>query len=307
VVAELPAEHADFCTIKGSDFGPGRRAALKYVADLVLGHFLRARKAPSSWEITMTFPRRRFLHIAAGAGALPLISRIAWAESYPTRPIHLIVGFTPGAAADVTGRLLGESMGPLLGQQIAVENKPGGGSSIAADYVAHAANDGYTLFLATLSIIVNQIINPNAAFDMQRDLAPIALLSRGAVVLVVNPDSDIHSVADLIALAKAKPGQVAKHCGWVGQTGASDSPLGGWNFGFGNGPHRSNATSPFVQMGRPVSAARFEGASGWQTHRSPAGLSPPKSRCTWSRSPANGRMTLAVRCRTGIARSWLGN
>jgi tripartite-type tricarboxylate transporter receptor subunit TctC len=77
-------------------------------------------------------------------------------------------------------------MGPLLGQQIAVENKPGGGSSIAADYVAHAAKDGYTLFLATLSIIVNQIINPNPAFDMKRDLAPIALLSQGAVVLVVN-------------------------------------------------------------------------------------------------------------------------
>jgi tripartite-type tricarboxylate transporter receptor subunit TctC len=75
-------------------------------------------------------------------------------------------------------------MGPLLGQQIAVENKPGGGSSIAADYVAHAAKDGYTLFLATLSIIVNQIINPNP--DMKRDLAPIALLSQGAVVLVVN-------------------------------------------------------------------------------------------------------------------------
>ncbi|MGD0149204.1 MAG: tripartite tricarboxylate transporter substrate-binding protein, partial [Xanthobacteraceae bacterium] len=149
----------------------------------------------------MKLPRRRFLHLAAGAGALPAVSRLAWAEDYPTRPIHLIVGFTPGAAADVTARLLGESMGPLLGQQIAVENKPGGGSSIAADYVAHAAKDGYTLFLATLSIIINQIINPNAAFDMQRDLAPIALLSQGAVVLVVNPDSDIHSVADLIALA----------------------------------------------------------------------------------------------------------
>jgi tripartite-type tricarboxylate transporter receptor subunit TctC len=132
----------------------------------------------------MKLPRREFLHLAAGAGALPAVSRFAWAESYPSRPIHLIVGFTPGAAADVTARLLGESMGPLLGQQIAVENKPGGGSSIAADYVAHAAKDGYTLFLATLSIIINQIINPNPAFDMTRDLAPIALLSSGAVVLV---------------------------------------------------------------------------------------------------------------------------
>jgi tripartite-type tricarboxylate transporter receptor subunit TctC len=156
----------------------------------------------------MTLPRRRFLHLAAGAGALPAVSRLAWAQTYPSRPIHIIVGFTPGAAADVTARVLGESMGPLIGQQIVVENKPGGGSSIAADYVAHAAKDGYTLFLATLSIIINQIINPNPAFDLQRDLAPIALLSSGAVVLVTNPDSGVHSVAELIALAKSKPGQV---------------------------------------------------------------------------------------------------
>ena len=156
----------------------------------------------------MTLRRRQFLQLAAGVNVLPAVSRLAWAETYPARPIHLIVGFTPGAAADVTARLLGEGMGQLLGQQIAVENKPGGGSSIAADYVAHAAKDGYTLYLATLSIIINQIINPNPNFDMARDLAPIALLSQGAIVLVVNPDSNIHSVADLIALAKAKPGQV---------------------------------------------------------------------------------------------------
>ena len=81
----------------------------------------------------MKFRRRQFLQLAAGASALPAVSHFAWAQDYPTRPIHLIVGFTPGAAADVTARILGESMGPLLGQQIAVENKPGGGSSIAAD------------------------------------------------------------------------------------------------------------------------------------------------------------------------------
>ncbi len=156
----------------------------------------------------MNLLRRQFLHLAAGASVLPAVSRIARAEDYPTRPIHMVIGFTPGAAADVTARLLGDSMGPLLGQQIVVENKPGGGSSIAAEYVAHATKDGYTLYLATLSIIINQIINPNRNFDLQKDLAPIALVSSGAVVLVVNPDSNIHSVADLIALAKSKPGQV---------------------------------------------------------------------------------------------------
>jgi tripartite-type tricarboxylate transporter receptor subunit TctC len=96
----------------------------------------------------------------------------------------------------------------MLGQQIVVENRPGAGSSIAAEYVARAANDGYTLFLATLSIITNQIINPNASLDLTRDFAPIALLESGAVILVVNPESNIHSVAELVALAKTKPGQV---------------------------------------------------------------------------------------------------
>jgi len=146
--------------------------------------------------------RRQFLRLAASGAALPVMRRVAIAQdAYPSRPIHIVVGFTPGAAADVTGRLLADGMGRLVGQQIVVENKPG------AD-VAHAAKDGYTLFLATLSIISNQIINPNPAFDLTRDLTPIALLSSGAVVLVVNPELNIHSVAELIALAKSKPGEV---------------------------------------------------------------------------------------------------
>ena len=157
----------------------------------------------------MKLPRRTFLHIAAGITALPTLPRIAIAqEAYPSRPIYVIVGFTAGAASDVTARLLGDGMGRILGQQIVVQDKPGAGSSIAAEYVAHAAKDGYTLFLATLSIIANQIVNPNPAFDLTRDLAPIALLASGAVVLVVNPEINVHSVAELIALARSKPGEV---------------------------------------------------------------------------------------------------
>jgi tripartite-type tricarboxylate transporter receptor subunit TctC len=150
---------------------------------------------------------RRTLCVLGLAAILP--PHFAWAvDAYPSRPIHVIVGFTPGAAADITARVLGESIGPILGQQIVVENKPGAGSSIAAAYVGHETKDGYTLFLATLSIIVNQIINPNPSFDLVRDLAPIALLASVPVILVVNPDSDVRSVADLIALAKSKPDQV---------------------------------------------------------------------------------------------------
>jgi tripartite-type tricarboxylate transporter receptor subunit TctC len=157
----------------------------------------------------MKIVRRRFLRLATGVAALPLIPCAALGDdAYPSRPIHVIVGFTPGAAADVAGRVLAESGGPILGQQIVVENKPGAGSSIAAEYVAHAPRDGYTIFLATLSIITNQIINPNTAVDLTRDFAPVALLEQGAVVLVVDPASNIHSVEELIALAKSKPGQV---------------------------------------------------------------------------------------------------
>ena len=156
----------------------------------------------------MKLPRRKFLHLAAGTAALPPLTRIAAAQdSYPSRPIHVIIGFTPGAAADVVARMLSQAAAPILGQQLVVENKPGAGSSIAAEYVAHSANDGYTVFLATLSIITNQIINPNTALDLMRDFEPIALLEEAAIVLVVNPASNIHSVSELIAFAKSKPDQ----------------------------------------------------------------------------------------------------
>jgi tripartite-type tricarboxylate transporter receptor subunit TctC len=158
----------------------------------------------------MTLSRRNF--VLAGAAALSAGTRVGLAQdAYPSRPIHVIVGFTPGAAADVAARVLSQGAGSILGQQIVVENRPGAGSSIAAQFVAHAANDGYTLFLATLSIVTNQIINPNASgnqLDLTKNFAPVALLESGAIVLVVNPASDIHSVDELIALAKAKPGQV---------------------------------------------------------------------------------------------------
>jgi tripartite-type tricarboxylate transporter receptor subunit TctC len=157
----------------------------------------------------MTHGRRQFLRLAAAAVALPFLTRAATAqESYPSRPIRLIVGFTPGTAADITARAFGNGASDLLGQQIVVEDKPGAGSSIAAEYVARAAKDGYTLFLSSLSIVTSQIINPDPAFDLEKDFAPISLLASGAVVLVVSPQSNLSSVADLIALAKSKPGQV---------------------------------------------------------------------------------------------------
>ena len=156
----------------------------------------------------MIIPRRKFLHLAAGAAALPSLARSAAADdAYPSRPVHVVIGFTPGSAADVVARVLAQAAGPILGQQVVVENKPGAGSSIAAEYVAHTPKDGYTVFLGTLSIITNQIINPNKALDLTKDFTPVALIQDAPIILVVNPASNIHSVKELIALCKAKPEQ----------------------------------------------------------------------------------------------------
>ena len=154
----------------------------------------------------MILPRRKFLHLAAGAATLPPFTHVASAQvAYPTRPIHVVIGFTPGAAADVVARVYAQAASPILGQQLVVDNKPGAGSSIAAEYVAHSAKDGYTVFLGTLSIITNQIINPNKALDLTRDFEPVALIQNAPILLVVNPVSKINSVKELIALCKAKP------------------------------------------------------------------------------------------------------
>jgi len=138
----------------------------------------------------------------------PALAREALArEAYPTRPVHLIVGFTPGAASDVIGRIYANGAGPALGQQVVVENKPGAGSSIAAEYVARAAKDGYTLFVPALSTLTDEIVSARSV-NLTKDFAPITLLGSFAIVLIVSPESNVHSVSELIALAKAKPGQL---------------------------------------------------------------------------------------------------
>ena len=142
-------------------------------------------------------------------GLAALTTPRAFAQApYPSRPIRLIIGFTPGAASDICGRIFAEHAAPILGQQFVPENKPGAGSSIAAQYVARAAPDGYTLFVPALSTLTNELANPAPSFDMSKDFAPVALLANLAIVLVVNPATGVRSLSDLIALAKAKPGKV---------------------------------------------------------------------------------------------------
>jgi len=169
----------------------------------------------------MKLHRRRFLHLSAGgSAALASLTRGASAQdAFPSRPIRLIVGFSPGAASDITARLFAQGAGPVLGQQIAVENKPGAAGSIAGQYVVHSTNDGYTLFLFALSTLTNEIINPTPSFDVIKDLAPIAPLAVGTIVLVVDPRLKVRSVAELVALAKSKPGEVL-----YGSTGTGSIP-----------------------------------------------------------------------------------
>jgi tripartite-type tricarboxylate transporter receptor subunit TctC len=133
----------------------------------------------------------------------------AWAQdAYPSRPVHLIVGFTPGAASDIAGRVFAKGAGPILGQEFVVENKPGAGSSLAAHFVARAANDGYTLFVPALSTLTHELVDPGPPVHMGKDFAPVALLANLAIVLVVNPESKVRSLPELIALAKTKPGEL---------------------------------------------------------------------------------------------------
>ncbi|PWT82784.1 MAG: hypothetical protein C5B57_08110 [Blastocatellia bacterium] len=139
---------------------------------------------------------------------LPLLSSPARGEDYPTRPVRIVVGFIPGSSADITARVVGQRMGQILGQQFVTESKPGAGSSLAAEFVARAPKDGYTLFLGSSANITNAAINPNLSFDMARDFAPIALVTTAAVILVVNPSVGVGSVQELVTLARSKPGEV---------------------------------------------------------------------------------------------------
>ena len=126
----------------------------------------------------MKIPRRRFLHLAAGAAALPSVSRIASALDYPVRPVHIIVGFPPASGPDIVARLVGQQLSQRLGQQFIVEDRPGAGGSIATQTVVNASADGYTLLMATTANAVNATLYPNLNFNFIHDVAPIATINR---------------------------------------------------------------------------------------------------------------------------------
>jgi tripartite-type tricarboxylate transporter receptor subunit TctC len=176
---------------------------------LVVLSILCLGRRSSSRGITMKIPRRRFLHLAAGAATLPTSPRVATALDYPTRPVHLVVGYPPGGATDVVARLIGQALTERLNQQFVVDNRPGAGTTIATESVVRASADGYTLLAATTSNGINPSLYPELGYDFRRDMAMVAGLTRQPLVIDVYPDFPAKSVPELIAYAKAKPGQVS--------------------------------------------------------------------------------------------------
>jgi tripartite-type tricarboxylate transporter receptor subunit TctC len=160
--------------------------------------------------------RRQFLHLAAGAAALPAASRVARAQTYPTRPLRIIVGFPPGGSFDLVARIVGQWLSERLGQPFVAENRPGAGGNLATDAVVRASPDGYTLLLFGVVNAVNASLMSNLTFDFVRDIQPIAGATRNPFVMLANPSFPARSIPELIAYAKANPGNVNFGTGGVG-------------------------------------------------------------------------------------------
>jgi tripartite-type tricarboxylate transporter receptor subunit TctC len=167
----------------------------------------------------MKLPRRNFLHLAASAAALPVVSRVAWAQAYPTRPVRLIVGAPAGGGFDIVARLMGQWLSERLGRSFVIENRPGAGSNIATDAVVRALPDGYTLLLVTSVNAISTSLYEKLSFNLGRDIAPVAGITRVPNVTVVNPSVPSKTIPELIAYAKANPGKLNMASGGNGTTG----------------------------------------------------------------------------------------
>jgi tripartite-type tricarboxylate transporter receptor subunit TctC len=175
---------------------------------------------------------------------LVLVPAAAKAQAdYPSKPVHIIVGFGPGSAADLTARVVAQRLSTTLGQQFVVENKPGGGSTVAAEQVARLPKDGYTLLMGSVAIIINGLIQPSLKVNFAGDFAPITMATGSGNILVVNPSIGVKNVAELIALAKAKPGQL--------NFGSS---------GFGTSPHMTGELFN-IMAGTKIVSVHYQGSA----------------------------------------------
>jgi len=171
-----------------------------------------------SWGIKMKLPRRTFLHLAAHAIALSAVSRLAWADTYPSRPVRFIVGFPAGNASDVLARLMGQGLSDRLAQNVIVENRPGAGSNVGTEAVVRAPPDGYTLLLISPSNALNKTLYEKLNFDFINDIAPIASICQNPYVVAVTPSFPAKTVPEFIAYAKSNPGKVNMASTGIGTT-----------------------------------------------------------------------------------------
>jgi tripartite-type tricarboxylate transporter receptor subunit TctC len=156
----------------------------------------------------MKLPRRHFLFLPAAAATLLAVSRVARSQTYPTRPVRIIIGYPPGGSADITARLMGQWLSERLGQPFVIENRPGASTNIATEAVVHASPDGYTLLLVAPANAINATLYDKLSFDFIRDIAPVAGIIRFPNVVVVNPSVAAKTIPELIAYAKANPGKL---------------------------------------------------------------------------------------------------
>jgi tripartite-type tricarboxylate transporter receptor subunit TctC len=166
----------------------------------------------------MKLPRRQFLHLAAGAAALPAVSHTALAETYPARPVRVIVPFAPAGDTDLVARLMGQWLSERLGQPFIIDNRPGAGTNIGTEAVVRAPADGYTLLLVNAAAAINATLYEKLNFNFIRDIAPVAGIVRTPLVLVVNPSFPAETVPELVAYAKANPGKITMASAGVGST-----------------------------------------------------------------------------------------
>ena len=164
----------------------------------------------------MKLPRRNFLHLAACAAALPAVSRIAWAQAYPSRPVRIIVGFAAGGGYDIHARLIGQWLSERLGQPFVIENRLGAAGTIGTEAVVKASPDGYTLLLVGAAATTSAPLYDKLSFNLIRDIAPVAAISREPEIMLVHPSVPAKTVLEFVAYAKANPGKVSFGSGGIG-------------------------------------------------------------------------------------------
>ena len=202
----------------------------------------------------MKLPRRTLLRLAAGAAAMPAVSRIVRAQSYPTRPVRWVVGYTPGGGNDIFARLMGQWLQERFGQPFVIENRPGAGSNIATEVVVNAPADGYTLLLANFANASNASLYSNLKFNFIRDITPVAGIVRVPNLMLVNLSVPAKTIPEFIAYAKANPGKVNMGSAGIGSTGQLAGELFKMMVGveFTHVPYRGNAPALTDLLGGQV-------------------------------------------------------